>query len=45
MSQLRSNAEKTPQDGMTKYNEIQMDKNMRSAQLRIRSKKQKCLRQ
>ena len=26
MSQLRSNAEKTPQDGITKYNEIQMDK-------------------
>ena len=45
MSQLRSNAEKTPQeqheDCMTKYNEIQMNKKMRSAYLMTENKKQK----
>ena len=44
MSQLRSNAEKTPQeqheDCMTKYNEILMDKKLRSAYLRTENKKQ-----
>ena len=44
MSQLRSNAKKTPQrqheDCMTKHNEIQMDKKLHSAKLRTENKKQ-----
>ena len=44
MFQLRSNAEKTLQeqheDCMTKYNEIQMNKKMRSAYLMTENKKQ-----
>ena len=45
MSQLRSNAEKTPQeqheDRMTKHNEIQMYNKPRSALLRTENKTQK----
>ena len=39
---VAKDAEKTPQheDCMTKYNEIQMDKKLRSAQLRTENKKQ-----
>ena len=42
---VAKDAEKTPQrqheDCMTKHNEIQMDKNLRSAKLRTENKKQK----
>ena len=44
MSQLPSNAEKTPQEQhevcMTKYNEIQIDKKLRSEKPRTENKEQ-----